>query len=310
MAIWIQHGIWSNRFKTALLVALFPVILWIAVFLFFYWTTSSYETADRTITTPTGNEKFIEAAYLTWELFSILGPVLIIWLLISFFYERKILFHFTGARPITRKENPMIYNIVENLCISRWLPVPHIGIIEEPWMNAFALWRREKDSWICFTQGLIDNLEPKEIEAVAGHELTHIMNKDTLLMLVMVLYIGAITTIGQILLRSSSSSSSKKSGWIPIIGLIFIIIGYAFYPLIRLAVSRRREYLADAWSVMLTKDNQAMISALKKISKKPEVYVSNTQVAALFTVNPLDDILEIFQTHPSIENRIKALESY
>jgi len=309
MVRWLQSWIQANRFKTVCLVILFPIILGIAIFLLCYRLNGSYTNSMWDIVYLSADERLQSAITLTGDLFALIWPILIIWLLISFFYERKLIFHFTWATPIDRKDYPELYNIVENLCISRWLPTPKIGLMDEPGMNAYALWWRAKDSWICFTKGLIENLEPNEIEAVAWHELTHIMNKDTLLMLVMVLYIWAITTIGQILIRTSSSSSSKKN-WLPLVWLVFLILGYIFYPLIRLAVSRKREYLADAGSVLLTHDNQAMISALRKISKQPEVNIDNSQVAALFIANPLSKISEIFQTHPSIENRIKALESY
>lgn len=201
--------------------------------------------------------------------------------------------------------------MIENLCISRGLPTPRIGIIETPGMNAFALGWRPKDSWIVFTRGLLNALEKSEIEAVAGHELTHIINKDSLLMLVMVLYIGAISLLGEILLRSGGrGGNSKNKNVLPLIGLVLLMLGYLFYPLVKLAISRKREYLADAGSVELTKDNQAMISALRKISARPEVKLDNKEMAAMFIVNPFKKMSSLFQTHPSIEDRIKALEHY
>ena len=201
--------------------------------------------------------------------------------------------------------------MIENLCISRGLPTPRIGIIETPGMNAFALGWRPKDSWIVFTRGLLNALEKSEIEDVAGHELTHIINKDSLLMLVMVLYIGAISLLGEILLRSGGrGGNSKNKNVLPLIGLVLLMLGYLFYPLVKLAISRKREYLADAGSVELTKDNQAMISALRKISARPEVKLDNKEMAAMFIVNPFKKMSSLFQTHPSIEDRIKALEHY
>ena len=201
--------------------------------------------------------------------------------------------------------------MIENLCISRGLPTPRIGIIETPGMNAFALGWRPKDSWIVFTRGLLNALEKSEIEAVAGHELTHIINKDSLLMLVMVLYIGAISLLGETLLRSGGrGGNSKNKNVLPLIGLVLLMLGYLFYPLVKLAISRKREYLADAGSVELTKDNQAMISALRKISARPEVKLDNKEMAAMFIVNPFKKMSSLFQTHPSIEDRIKALEHY
>lgn len=222
------------------------------------------------------------------------------------------MFSFSGAKAITRKENPEIYNLVENLCISRGLPTPKIGIIENPGMNAFALGWRASDSWIVFTSWLLKNLEKHEIEAVAAHELTHIINKDSLLMLVMVLYVGAISLFGEILIRtwSKGDSNSKGKNLLPLIGIVFLLLGYIVYPLVRLAISRKREYLADAGSVLLTKDNQAMISALRKISQNAEIPLKNNEMAAMFISNPLNKLSSWFETHPSLEDRIKALEGY
>lgn len=312
----LQHSIWNNRLKTWLLIFLLPLFLGIALFAVFYsswWKSEVYDEYGNTVSyqEATSQERLAIAEQATGEVLVILGPILIIWILIAFFFQRQLIFSFSGAKPITRQENPEIYNIVENLCISRGLPTPKIWIIDQVGMNAFALGRRASDSRIVFTTGLLERLDKREIEAVAAHELTHIINKDTLLMLVMVLYIGAISIIGEILLRTGR----WKGGWkaknmLPLVGLVLIILWYFLYPLIRLAISRKREYLADAGSVQLTKDNQAMISALKKISQKPEVSLYNKEMAAMFTANPLDWGLPFFQTHPSIEDRIKALENY
>lgn len=134
----------------------------------------------------------------------------------------------------------------------------------------------------------MNQLEKSEIEAVAAHELTHITNKDSLLMLVMVLYIGAISFLGGILIRTGrGSGDSKGKNLLPLVGLILVVLGYIFYPLVRLAISRRREYLADAGSVFLTKDNYAMISALKKISQNSTIPLKNEEMSAMFISNPL-----------------------
>ena len=172
--------------------------------------------------------------------------------------------------------------MIENLCISKGLPTPRIGIIETPGMNAFALGWRPKDSWIVFTRGLLNALEKSEIEAVAGHELTHIINNASLLMLVMVLYIGAISLLGEILLRSGGrGGNSKNKNVLPLIGLVLLMLGYLFYPLVKLAISRKREVKLD-----------------------------NKEMAAMFIANPFKKMSSLFQTHPSIEDRIKALEHY
>ena len=310
----LQHAIRSNRMKTWLLIVLFPLMLGVALFFVFFFAsnrTTYRESRGVRVASLASEERMQDALTETGAALALLAPVLMIWLLISFFFQRQLMFSFSWAKPVTRAQEPKLYNMIENLCISRGLPTPRIGIIETPGMNAFALGWRPKDSWIVFTRGLLNALEKSEIEAVAGHELTHIINKDSLLMLVMVLYIGAISLLGEILLRSGGrGGNSKNKNVLPLIGLVLLMLGYLFYPLVKLAISRKREYLADAGSVELTKDNQAMISALRKISARPEVKLDNKEMAAMFIANPFKKMSSLFQTHPSIEDRIKALEHY
>lgn len=302
--------------KTWMLIFLLPLFLGLTLFVVFYLNSGDSKQYDEygnliAYKEVSSQERLMVAEQETGEILVVLWPVLMIWMLIAFFFQRQLIFSFSGAKPITRQEHPEIYNIVENLCISRGLPTPKIWIINQEWMNAFALGRRASDSRIVFTTGLLEKLDKREIEAVAAHELTHIINKDTLLMLVMVLYIWAISIIGEILIRTGRGKwNGKGKNILPLIGLALMILWYLLYPLIRLAISRKREYLADAGSVQLTKDNQAMISALKKINQKPEIELKNKEMSAMFIENPLDNAFSIFQTHPSIEDRIKALENY
>lgn len=302
--------------KTWMLIFLLPLFLGLTLFVVFYLNSGDSKQYDEygnliAYKEVSSQERLMVAEQETGEILVVLWPVLMIWILIAFFFQRQLIFSFSGAKPITRQEHPEIYNIVENLCISRGLPTPKIWIINQEWMNAFALGRRASDSRIVFTTGLLEKLDKREIEAVAAHELTHIINKDTLLMLVIVLYIWAISIIGEILIRTGRGKwNGKGKNILPLIGLALMILWYLLYPLIRLAISRKREYLADAGSVQLTKDNQAMISALKKINQKPEIELKNKEMSAMFIANPLDNAFSIFQTHPSIEDRIKALENY
>lgn len=299
-----------------MLIFLLPLFLGLTLFVVFYLNSGDSKQYDEygnliAYKEVSSQERLMVAEQETGEILVVLWPVLMIWILIAFFFQRQLIFSFSGAKPITRQEHPEIYNIVENLCISRGLPTPKIWIINQEWMNAFALGRRTSDSRIVFTTGLLEKLDKREIEAVAAHELTHIINKDTLLMLVIVLYIWAISIIGEILIRTGRGKwNGKGKNILPLIGLALMILWYLLYPLIRLAISRKREYLADAGSVQLTKDNQAMISALKKINQKPEIELKNKEMSAMFIENPLDNAFSIFQTHPSIEDRIKALENY
>jgi len=303
--MWIQASISSNKAKTIALIICFPVLLFLITYIIMRiaW---QWESMNEVVKNATD-------VALTLSII-----VTIIWT-ISLFFQKKIIFGSTWAKEIERKDNPKIYNIVENLCISKWLKTPKIWIIQDNSMNAFATWRSEKDSWVVFTTWLIDRLENREIEAVAGHELTHIANRDCRLMAVIVVYIWILTTIWSYIIRLgirwSSNGKSKLKLALPMIWVICLVLWYIFYPLIRLAISRKREYLADAWSVLLTKDRDAMISALKKISIDPTVEsIQRDTVGAMCIENPLWKIKKGFSnllsTHPSIEDRIAALNNY
>ena len=316
---WMQSFKEENKRKTVLLLILFPAVLFVifwVVFTLFFTNTKSWD----------------DWLSMTLGIF----PLVLIWLgirwLVSFFLQKDIMFWLSGAKPITRKENPELYNIVENLCISKGLPMPKIAIMQEPWMNAFATWWKKDDSWVAFTSGLIQNLDKKEIEAVAGHELTHLINKDSLLMYVAYVFVGVVSLVGQYILRIGySGSSSKKTSWIYIFGIAFLVLWYLFYPLIKLAISRKREYMADLGSVELTRDNQSMISALKKISSNSYVAKANSWISSFFIAEPkiseshvnnyaywVENYASsdwkiktsIWDSHPSIHDRIEKLQSY
>ncbi len=316
---WMQSFKAENQRKTVLLLILFPalifLIFWVVLTLFFTDTKSWDDGLNMTL--------------------GILPLVLIgigIRWVVSFVLQKDIMFWLSGAKPITRKENPEIYNIVENLCISKWLPMPKIAIMNEPWMNAFATWWKKDDSRVAFTSWLLQNLNKNEIEAVAGHELTHLINKDSLLMYVAYIFVWVVTLVWQYILRIGySGSSSKKNSWIFVFGIAFLVLWYLFYPLIRLAISRKREYMADLWSVELTRDNQSMISALRKISSNSYVAKADNSISSFFIAEPRVSIssmasaefwmenyasndwkikTSIWYSHPSIEDRIARLQSY
>ncbi len=322
--IGLQSAIWSNRFKTTVLLALFPALLFGLVFLIEYGLAyySSITTFTQVVgdVIPMSHTAFTE----TLSVFTYLGPVVLIWALVSFYFHRQLIFTFSGANPISRQSYPELYNIVENLCISRGIPTPNIGILDDDSLNAFALGWKPKNAWIVFSKGIINKLDTAEIEAVAAHELTHILNKDGLLLATTIVYIGAIAALGEILLRSSSGSSGsnkKGSPHLLILGAALMILGYLILPLVQRAISRKREYLADAGSVQLTKNKDAMISALLKISGDSTIEsIKKDSLSALCISNPfpkkgdtfkfMDTIHDFFSTHPSIEDRVAMLNKY
>ena len=322
---WMQSFKAENQRKTVLLMVLLPVFLllifWV-VFTFFFTNNGSWEEWWGMM-----------LSYFPWVIIGI-G---IRWI-VSFLLQKDIMFGLSGAKAITRKDNPELYNLVENLCITKWLPMPKIAIMEEQWMNAFATWWKKDDSWIAFTSGLLQNLNKNEIEAVAGHELTHLINKDSLLMYVAYVFVWVVTLVGEYLVRSmyywwsnSSDNSSRKGNWLLIFWFAFLALWYLVYPLIRLAISRKREYMADLWSVELTRDNQSMISALWKISSDSYVAKANTWISSFFIADPkilnwriirtrywtksyaangIKTKTSIWDSHPSIDDRIFRLQQY
>ncbi len=317
--IGIQSSIWSNRLKTTFLLLAFPLLVFGLVFLALYFISGEVPESYSA-------SKWAMVLWTTLDLFSWVWPLIFVIGLISFFFQRQLIFSFSWAKKIERKDNPEIYNIIETFCIEKGLPIPKIGIIDSPALNAFALGRKPENAWIVFTTGLLEKLDKREIEAVAGHEFTHILNKDSLIMTLIVVYVGAILTLGQIFIRIRSRNSNDKWGNIlPLIGIVFLILGYLLLPLFRLAISRKREFLADAGSVELTRDNYAMISALEKISGHSDVKsIKNHGVSAMCIDNTADEyewgnpewkkkrfwFKNLLSTHPSIEERIEALRDY
>lgn len=298
----LQSSIWSNRFKSLYLILLMPALVFIAIVLGVFLENKVLNT-----------DILIQSLTYTWVSLPLIG----LWLAIAIFFQKYIIFSFSWAKEITRKQNPEIYNIVENLCISRWLPIPKIWILEDDSLNAFATWWNPKDSWIVFSRGLLDKLDKSEIESVAAHELTHIINGDVKVMVISTIFIGIIGTIWEVLMRAWRWSKNSNGKWwnpLPIIGLFLYLLSLFILPLINLAISRKREFLADAGAVELTKDKYAMISALQKISVDSRIEsISKFSVAQMCISNPLSktgSFKEFFSTHPSIENRIKALQNY
>ena len=324
--MWLQTTIRKNRARSLYLMLSFP--LWLFVLIYAIFAIMAYnDYANRSVAAQ-------DALEMSWSVFLLLWPVIVIWWLISFAFHRQLIFKFSWAKPIERKSNPEIYNIVENLAISRWLPVPKIGILEDDSMNAFALGRNKKNARVVFSRGLINKLDKSEIEAVSAHELTHIINKDSLVMTVIVVFIGIISILGEILIRISLRSGWWEKKWqatlaMLVVWIALLVLWYIFFPLMRLALSRKREFLADAGAVELTKDNRAMIGALRKISTDSRIEsIKKATVAAMCIDDPFEKGIlnadgttkkttgwgnrfrNLLATHPPIEKRIEVLEGY
>lgn len=235
----------------------------------------------------------------------------------SYWYSDKIVLALTGAKPIEKKDNPELYRLVENLCITAGLPLPKICVISDSAPNAFATGRNPENAAIAFTTGLLDKLERVELEAVVAHELAHIGNRDTLLATIVVVLVGLIVRTTDLFFRSRiriKSDRNKDGGVFAILFIIFLVLAPIMAQLLRLAISRKREYLADASGALLTRHPDGLISALKKISDYPQSMRRKSNATAhLYIVNPFKGkesknwMVKMFATHPPIEERIKAL---
>jgi len=239
----------------------------------------------------------------------------------SYWYSDKIVLRMSRAKPIEKKDNPELYRLVENLCITAGLPLPKIFIIQESQPNAFATGRDANHSVVAVTKGLLEKLERTELEGVIAHELSHIGNKDMLLQTVIVVLVGVVAMLSNIFLRISfwggmgRRDSRDSTGLILLaLGIIAALLAPIAASLIRLAISRKREFLADASGALLTRYPEGLARALEKISTDPNpMRVANNSTAHLFISNPFKGkqrqswFTKLFMTHPPVEERIKAL---
>ena len=247
------------------------------------------------------------------------------WIAIAYFFNQSLIDAVTGSEEVTRKEQPRLYNILENLCISRGITMPKLKVTEDSALNAFASGLNEKQYSITVTQGLLDHLNDKEIEAVLGHELTHIRNGDVRMLVIAVIIAGVIGFFAELLFRvmfqggwgwgggrprSSDSDRGKGGGAAIVIAIALVAVAWLLSVVIRFALSRKREYLADAGSVELTKDPDAMISALRKIEGRGELQAATSAVMEMCIDNPREGFADLFATHPSIESRVSALVQF
>lgn len=236
---------------------------------------------------------------------------------ISWYYSDKIVLSVSGAKPVSLESNRELYRTVENLCIASGLPLPKIYTIDDTAPNAFATGRDPKHGVICFTTGILSKLTKQELEGVTAHELSHIGNRDTLMMSVVSVLVGTIALMADFFMRSmwfGGNDRENKSGLMLAFGIIAAILAPLVAMLIQMAVSRRREYLADASGVLITRHPSALASALRKISADQEpLEAANRGTAHMYIINPLkgNEVLngfaKMFSTHPPIQDRIKAL---
>ncbi len=307
----IQTQIARNNRNSILLLIAFPLLLLAMVYAFLYVILE-----DKTQATPS----FLQAMPL------VLAGVAI-WFTIAWFANTAIIQAATGARPLERKENMRVYNLVENLCISQGMKMPNVYVIEDDALNAYASGINEKTYAVTLTRGIINTLDDAELEGVIAHELAHIRNRDVRLLIVSIVFVGIFAFLSQMAIRSlfySNMGGGRRrdgkdgGGAIIIVAAILIsAIAYFISILLRFGISRRREYMADAGAAEMTRNPLALASALRKISGNPHIaHVKNEDVAQLFIDHPqvkkekTFSLSSLFATHPPIEKRIKALEAF
>jgi len=302
----IRQQIARNNTKSILFLLAFPLLILVGAYVVLY--ILSDQDIERT------NAQFL----------SIIPTVLIgvaIWFFISYFFHTQMIQSATHSRPLERRENMRVYNLTENLCMSVGMTMPKLYIIESDALNAFASGINEKTFAVTLTRGIINALNDEELEGVIAHELTHIRNRDVRLLIVTIVFVGIFATIADFALRmllngSMSSSRNRKNdkGGGALVLLIILLVAGAIYflsILFKLALSRSREYMADAGAVELTRNSLALASALKKISGHSTIReVQNDEVKELFIDYKAQGFFSLFATHPPIEKRIQVLEQY
>jgi heat shock protein HtpX len=319
----LQSQIRRNNTNSVLILLMFPVVFIVLTWLFFFFMNFAGQFQQQAAEQPGSFDMMYDVNYrflhtIPWVLAGVAT-----WFTIAYFSHSAMIDRATASKPLERKENKRVYNLVENLCISRGMTMPKVSIIEDDSLNAFASGINEKTYTVSLSRGIIDKLNDQELEAVIAHELTHIRNRDVRLLILSIVFVGIFAFISEAIFRSmrfgSLSKGKKGSGGAAIlIALVLALIGYLIASLFRFALSRKREYLADAGSAELTRNPLALASALRKISSDPTIEaVKRKDVAQMFIENPQAELKNssfslgaLFATHPPIQKRIEILEQF
>ncbi len=308
----LQTQIWNNNLRSGLLLAGFPLLLTGLIF--------GLTVLFQAMTSQNGNVQSSLIAAGT-ALPSILPLALMGaggWFGIAFFAHQAMIDLSTGAKKVNRTDNPELYNLLENLCIARGMSMPDLRIIDTPVRNAYASGIREKSMSVTLTSGLIAALNTAELEAVIAHELTHIRNRDVRLLVITIVFVGIFSFVGEIVFRGMfrvnlprtnayRRSGGGNSGALVLIAFLIVGVTWFLAVLVRFAISRKREFLADAGSVELTRNPDAMISALQKISGHSDLSAPPDVQQMCIENAASGGIGGLFATHPPMEKRIAAL---
>jgi heat shock protein HtpX len=312
-AVGLQTHIWANNTRSVLLLAAFPVLM-IGIL---YGVQLILMGLGYLPGTGRGlDEDMALAASWLGATVPMAFIVAGIWFAISYFGSQAMIDVMTGARKVERRSEPDLYNLLENLAISRGLRTPALRVIESDSLNAFATGLHEGQYSVTVTRGLVQTLTRDELEAVLGHELTHVINKDVRTMVIASIFAGIISVIAELVFRGLMYSrggkrDNKNAMPLVLIGMAFAVVGFVLAIVIRMMLSRSREYVADAGAVELTKNPDAMISALRKVEGRSSLKGPD-ELQQLFLDNQPNGVgLEgLFASHPPIEKRIAALVKF
>jgi heat shock protein HtpX len=305
----------NNNIKSILLLIMFPLLMLALVYAFLL--------AIFALGTDV-QQPFYYAYYIFIEILPYVLLVVGVWFVIAYFANTLIIKKATNSRPLERKENKRVYNLVENLCMANGMPMPKVNIIYDDSLNAFASGINKKTYTVTLSKGIIDKLNDEELEGVIAHELSHIRNNDVRLLIISIVFVGIFSFLVEAAWRSAQvlGRGSRNSKGNPIIFILLILvlaaIGYFFSRIFKLAISRKREYLADASAAEMTRRPWALASALRKVSQDSMIEaVEHDDVAQLFIEHPGEGAKEkrvgfsgLFATHPPIEKRIQILEQF
>ncbi len=308
----LHTQIWNNNIKSVLLLVLFPAVIFLLVWIFFYFIAGP-QPEQRFYST---NTSFLR--YVPW-----ISIAVVVWFVIAYFFHSAMIKKATGSVPLERTENKRVYNLVENLCIGCGMAMPKINLIEDDSLNAFASGIDQSSFTLSLSRGIIDKLNDEELQAVIAHELTHIRNRDVRLLIVSIIFVGIFAFLTEALFRvvrfGGGGRGKKDGGSIILIALALAAVGYLLSSIFRFALSKKREYLADSGSAEMTRNPLALASALEKISQDSRIEaVQRKDVAQLFIDNPQEKknnavfsaFASIFSTHPPIEKRIELLRQF
>ncbi|MFA9210626.1 MAG: M48 family metallopeptidase [Moraxellaceae bacterium] len=298
--IGLHQQIKRNNTRSIIILLCFPLLILVADYAFLFFSFNGKEHQNEV------NQLFLQSIP-----FVILGVG--VWFAIAYFANATMIRLATNAETLERQDNMRVYNLTENLCMSVGMKMPKLYVIQSPALNAFASGIDEKSYAVTLTTGIINHLSDEELEGVIAHELTHIRNKDVRLLIVTIIFVGIFSFLVQVLFRSLLFGGNRRrdkdsgGGQLVIIALVISVVAYLLTILFKFALSRKREYLADAGAVEMTRNSMAMASALRKISGNSEVdSVKSDDVKELFI--EYKSVSGLFSTHPPIEKRIAVLE--